>query len=177
MGGSTAVLIIVFVIGATLNAQTRIDGDWWKEANRETRTGVVNGAVDCLLANQGVKLPRLKIPALDQDIDAAFAQSSGNETLASVLLRLPKESGPGTPGGEDYSKEKHGWFDGYYWGSASVDEQIGFLIGYLSCGNKLPTPVEHVKKYRDEIDSWYGKHPSSNAKIADVVTTIRRTVP
>jgi hypothetical protein len=110
---SNVVLTIVFVTGATLHAQTRIDSDWWKGAKAGTRRGVVNGAVDYLLANHEAKLPRLTVPVLNQKADAAFTKSTANKTLANVLLGLPEESGAMAPGGEDYSKEKHGWFDGY----------------------------------------------------------------
>lgn len=177
MSRSIALLTIILVFHSTAHAQTRIDSDWWVEANPETRRGVINGAFDCLTSEHGAKLPKLPLPELTAKVDAALGQSGPNKTVANALLALPKESSPAAPGGEDYSKEKHGWFDGYYWGSASDDERYGFLIGYLSCGNGLTVSTERVKAYRNQIDSWYERHPSSNAKIADVLASVRQRSP
>ena len=174
---SSALFIFIFVIGLTLHAQTRIDGDWWKGISPEMRRGAVSGALDCLVSDHGAKLPTFKVPVMDEKVDAGFAQNPAGTTLADILLALPKKSPPPSPGGEDYSKEKHGWFDGYYWGSASDDERYGFLVGYLSCGNGLTASTARVKEYRDQIDSWYEKHPSSNAKIADVIARVRQHTP
>jgi hypothetical protein len=110
---------------------------------------------------------------LNEKVDAAFVRSTDAKTLADVILALPKNTPPATAGGEDYSKEKHGWFDGYYWGSSKDDERSGFLVGYLSCGNTLNTSMARIDEYRGEIDSWYDGHPSSNAKIADVIAEVR----
>ena len=160
-----------------LYGQTRIDGNWWKGTSPEMHRGVINGAFDCLVSDHNAKLPTLKVPVMDEKVDAAFAQSAGGTTLADILLALPKESPPPSRGGEDYSKEKHGWFDGYYWGSASDDERYGFLAGYLSCGDVVAVSVDQVKTYRKQIDSWYDRHPSSNAKIANVLAHVRKGSP
>lgn len=172
MSRSILIFAIILVVHTTGNAQTRINSTWWAGASVETRRGAINGAFDCLTWQHGAKLPRLSVPELSSKVDAALAQGGADKTLADALRALPKESGPATSGGEDYSKEKHGWFDGYYWGSASDEERSGFLVGYLSCGNVLAVSVERVKTYRKQIDSWYERHPSSNAKIADVLSRV-----
>jgi len=172
-----ALFTIILVFHATAHAQARIDGDWWAGASPETRRGVINGAFDCLTSEHGAKLPKLPVPELTAKVDAVLGQSGSNKTVANALLVLLPESGPAAPGGGDYSKEKHGWFDGYYWGSAADDERYGFLVGYLSCGTDLTVSTERVKGYRDQIDSWYERHPSSNAKIADVLARVRQHSP
>jgi hypothetical protein len=169
-----AAFIALLAVAASLHAQIRIDGHWWNGANPESRRGTLNGTIDCMVSNHSAKLPTLTVPAFQEQVDVAFAQDTAGRTLAEVLLALPKKSPPRAPGGEDYSKEKHGWFDGDYWGSAKDDERSGFLIGYLSCGNTLPVSISRINEYRDTIDLWYDKHPSSNAKIANVIAKIRQ---
>jgi hypothetical protein len=169
-----ATFTMLFFIHATASAQAKIDSGWWTGANAETRKGLVNGVFDCLTSEHGAKLPKLSVPELTAKVDAVLRQGVPNKTLADALRALPKESQAAASGGEDYSKEKHGWFDGYYWGSTSAAEQHGFLVGYLSCGNVLPISTERVEQYRKQIDSWYEQHPSSNAKIADVLAHVRQ---
>jgi hypothetical protein len=164
---------MLLLISTTAHSQTRIDRKWWKSASPEMHRGVISGAFDCLTAEWHVKLPMLTVPEMDERTDAAMAQAGEKETLASVLQRIPKVSTPEASGGEDYSKERHGWFDGYYWGSAPDKERYGFLVGYLSCGDTLRASGDHVKEYRKQIDDWYDQHPSSNEKVADVLARVR----
>ncbi len=164
------VLLVEFGYG-----QSTLNGRWWKKADDEIRKGAIDGIVDCLKWERGKELPSLSLSALKEKVNDFYRNGSLKKPIQEVLLNLSNIPKSSRTGGEDYSKEKHGIFDGQYWGSASVEQQNGFVEGYLSCIECSLSHSESAATIVAGVSRWYETHTSSSAwdkKVADIIQKV-----
>src|SRR5947209_12511232 len=127
-------IALLLLVAGLVQAQTKLNGRWWKRASQDSRTGVSWGLCDCLEADKGKKLPKLSALDIAQQVDRYYRTHPVDTPLETVMRGLVKSGRKIQPGGEDFSKEKHGWFNGPYWEAGpSEDEEKGFVLGYVSC--------------------------------------------
>jgi hypothetical protein len=161
-------------------AQTQLDGNWWKNSKPAARHGVLDGIVDCMRYDRKEPVANLPIPTLSDKITAFYRTKQVSTPLIQVLHSFPRNQAQAEGQGEDYSSEKHGYFDGLYWKSAASDQQSGFVLGYVSCRtDRLPTATEVSRLVRG-IEDFYDNDPSPSAedkKIADLVSDALRLSP
>jgi hypothetical protein len=61
-----------------------------------------------------------------------------------------------------------------YWGSGNVEQQEGFVTGYLACTNRKIPSKAAVANTVAAISKWYEAHEGSEpmAKVADVLAIV-----
>jgi hypothetical protein len=166
------ILLAVMLFAGVGYGQARLDGRWWNKAKEDERDGVVDGLIDCLRWDSGKDLPALSLAKFKEEISMFYKRKPLDTRIAQVLLSLPKSPQKPRAGGEDYSKEKHGYFDGQYWGTSTVEQQNGFVTGYLSCRTGIVPRKGLVNETVQRISKWYETHSSSSEwdkKVAEIL--------
>jgi hypothetical protein len=160
--------------------QSRLDGAWWNKANEDQRMAVVDGLFDCLVWEQGKEIPDLRASEFNEKINNFYQRNSQETPIKQVLLSIPKELAQQSAGGEDYSNEKHGYFDGTYWIQSNFEQQKGFILGYLTCVDDNVPRKDLVTRRVQQISKWYKTHYTQkqlNKKIPEVLQIVSTHIP
>lgn len=172
------------------------DGRWWTAASQAERYGFIAGFTDCYKAERAgpTRFGARSLAAYRDSVSRYFARENSHlsEPVASVLPKFGDRLGEKPPRGGEEWREKHGYFDGSYWGQAFGDggagtaHQRGFVEGYLSCNQRLgvsrrPSFSAQPEMYVRRISQWYHFDSTTGdmdpareeAKIADVLLRFR----
>src|SRR6266478_7236366 len=116
---SVALLLASSVSIFAAGNQSAYDGNWWRSASKEQRTGFIAGYIDCAIYEGGKKqLNNVSWNLLEPKVTKYYeAHSPEIQTpVAGVIVKLGSQE-PAPKGNDDGEKwpEKHGIFDGEYW--------------------------------------------------------------
>jgi len=165
---------VLFVLASTLSAQTplRFDRGWWNHLHNEEQTAFISGYLDC---RQIPHAPEVSAEKYQEFISSRT--SDGAKAIPRDIERGAHrlKSDP-IPKGAEIWPESHGWLDGAYWGSGSVqsawsETQRGFVEGYLACA-KPDVTTSDVSYLVKKIDLHYLDAKKEHDKIADVLKTL-----
>jgi hypothetical protein len=160
------------MLATTVARCTQLDGKWWRNADADLRAGAVDGTLDCLTWEKGQNLPAHTLDRFKEIVAEAYKKGSLDVPVEKILRSIRTGPAKPQPGGEDYSREKHGIFDGDYWGSANTRQQRGFLIGYLACRNRhyaIPSDAVLSSEHKRIMDWYSRKGADLDTKIADLL--------
>jgi len=184
----------VLLRGAEQTNVAVYDGRWWLSISVGERSGFVPGYIDCYLFH--VKGPAdfaKPLTAYRDSVTKYYEADSAHsdQPVSQVLMRLESRMGaiPAVRGGE-FHKGSHSYFDGLYWSQlgalGGVEQQRGFVEGYLSCQASVPvaqrlTFSNSADDYRQLVSRWYRLNDEgevvdterSAAKIGDVLLMLR----
>jgi hypothetical protein len=184
-------VIVVLAMSLTAAAQSdtaavetqRYDGHWWPTTSTEERTAFVTGAEECHTFDR--KLVR-KNRWSDEDFARAvdrYYQKNPSEASTPASLVMDKLniaspiSQPRRPGKSPApAKTPHGIVDGTWWRSATGDEQLGYVEGYLFCRvqTRSTKPSHFSKRALDYVQitsTYYADDVKHEAeKLADVLS-------
>lgn len=154
--------LMLFVACAGTHAQTgthrsgQLGRGWWMGVTEAERQGFLNGYSDCEGSGWGISESELS-----SRITAYYSKRRASTLGVLQLARKISRSTPpppSLPGAEVYTN-RHAYFDGLWWEGVPVDEDLGYVEGYLVC---LGHPASKAKAQRiaDAITAWYQRSPS-----------------
>lgn len=175
----TTRLFVSFVLNAVLfvpaSAQThKFDGNWWRDLHDGERVEFLAGFMDCYADDLGdvnktfTESWYTYAPRITQ-----YYESHPQKIARPVIWVLFDVRNPHPPkpldGGEVWT-EKHGFFNGDYWGQMSKYEEVAYIDGYLSCYRKYLSsrPKKFSRNstfYADRISRWFDAEPGKSPKL------------
>lgn len=171
-------LSLFFAVSSLLSypalAQTpNFDGNWWRDLHDGERVEFLAGFIDCYTNDFGDNRTFLEswytyAPKITKYYD------SHPKKIARLVIRVlfdVRSPHPPKPleGGEVWT-EKHGFFNGDYWGQMSRYEQIAYIDGYLSCYRKYPSSrlmkfSRNSTFYAERISRWFDTEPGKSPEL------------
>jgi hypothetical protein len=196
---SSRSLCVCFILLASTLAlgqkATTYDGSWWVSVSKSEQLGFVSGYVDCNDTElHGVDFLgsyvgfRKKVSDYYEQEPSARDIAAGDVLVrvASASAKPPEKSEPsgkseGPPGTAEISPQP-GFFNGEYWMQAGLQQQLGYVEGYLWChqhrqshrrGQFSKSPAD----YREMVTDWYNSESpghSSDTPLSKVLYQVRR---
>lgn len=149
------------------------DGKWWLRSDKEERSGFINGAADCLTWTAHEKGFNATPEQVADKISRFYKAHPESASLAVVdvwkkVAVQPKATKVPEAQGETW-KNTHWYLNGDWWGGINLQEENGYLEGYLWCTNnrvdpKTETYSQPVSFYQKKIDAYIEAHPKSGSE-------------
>jgi hypothetical protein len=185
---SLCIVLLCFVAVAAIaqlgptHSQPIYSGKWWLSANHDTQAGFLEGAADCLTWVSHEEGFNGTADQLQGRITAYYKKHPEQQSLLvaqvwqEVWSKLAKNTKPSKhPSDGETWNNPHWYLDGNWWGQGSIDEEKGFIEGFLWCmrsrvkdgAEGYPLSDGH---YFNKVEQYIRSHPDAgNKPVANIL--------
>jgi hypothetical protein len=158
------------------------DGDWWLAAEKEERSGLLEGAGDCLTWTAHTLEFTETSSQVEPRITSYYQSYPAQRRL--LFIDVWKKTEPkatevkaAPAAGEDW-KNAHWYLNGTWWKQSREDERLGFIEGHLWCmRSRVNQPSESYSRpaeyYVEKISEYVKKNGAYEKAIADILKRYR----
>ncbi len=168
---------------AAARHNTTYDGNWWLAADRDTQSGFLEGAADCLTWVVHRKGFNGTSDELRGPITMYYKKNPSHRSMLvtevwqELQRKQTRAANTQKEGGEVWTNP-HWYLNGQWWNASPKDERKAFVEGYLWCVRSYSNSDEYPQSddyYFDKVDKYTEAHPDTdNEPIAETLSRFRK---